>query len=247
MKLAVMQPCYLPWRGYFALMKHADLFVHLDDVPLPQGRSLQTRVAIKTAQGRRWLTVPVHHQAGQLICDVTIAEGLWRTKHLRTLQQELPRSAHIVEDLYSREWNRLVDLNVQIISRLADTLHIHVETIWSSALQFSEHGWRKILAICRALGATQYITGHGARNYFDHEAFEQAGVDVLYLDYDLSRYPQPHGAFDPFVSVLDVIAHAPDPLQFVDAALVPWRTFLARPQHALAMHAAATEHEDYSQ
>ena len=183
MNLAVMQPCYLPWRGYFALMKMADVFIHLDDVPLPQGRTYQTRIAIKTSHGRQWLSVPVHRESNQLICDVQIVDDGWRHKHRRTLAQQL---------------------------------RTHTA------------GWQKILDLCRATGATRYITGHGARNYFDHEAFEAAGVDVMYLDYDLAPYPPPHGDFDPFVSVLDVLAHAAHPADCIGARLVPWQEFLAR-------------------
>ena len=207
MNLAVMQPCYLPWRGYFALMKMADVFIHLDDVPLPQGRTYQTRIAIKTSHGRQWLSVPVHRESNQLICDVQIVDDGWRHKHRRTLAQQLPQSSPLVDDVYERPWSHLAALNIALADRLADALDIH---------------------LCRATGATRYITGHGARNYFDHEAFEAAGVDVMYLDYDLAPYPQPHGDFDPFVSVLDVLAHAAHPADCIGARLVPWQEFLAR-------------------
>jgi hypothetical protein len=87
-------------------------------------------------------------------------------------------------------------------------------------------GWQKILNLCTMTGATTYITGHGARHYFDHETFEAADIEVCYLDYNLSPYPQPHGPFDPYVTALDVLAHASDPAACINADLVPWRKFL---------------------
>lgn len=226
MKLAVMQPCYLPWRGYFALMKLADVFVHLDDVPLPQGRSFQTRVAIKTARGRQWLTVPVQHHTGQLIRDVQVVDSRWRQKHIRALLQELPRAAELVTHLIASPISRLAELNICLARTLADALDLHCESVCSSAVAIEGAGWKRILNLCKHFGATEYITGHGARHYFDHDAFDAAGVQVKYLDYDLSAYPQPHGSFDPYVSVLDVIEHAANPRACISAQLVPWRDFL---------------------
>jgi hypothetical protein len=209
-------------------MKHADVFIYLDDVPLPQGRSFQTRIAIKTAQGRRWLTVPVHRESGQLIKDVRIVNDGWQPKHLKTLQQELPSANHVVADLYTNEWTRLVDFNIALTNRIATHFNIDRSPQRSSDIRAEGSGYRKIMNLCRAVGATQYITAHGARNYFDHESFDRAGIEVIYLDYDLSPYAQPHGSFDPYVTALDVIAHAPNPLDYIDAALVSWRDFIAR-------------------
>jgi hypothetical protein len=236
MNLAVMQPCYLPWRGYFALMKLADVFVHLDDVPLPQGRSYQTRVGIKTAQGRRWLSVPVARAQNQLILEAQIIDDGWRAKHLRTLRQELPASAPIVADILERPWTHLADLNVALANRIAAALDIRRQCPRSSECHAPDKGWRKILHLCQAFGATRYLTGHGARNYFDHQAFDQAGIEVLYLDYDLCPYPQPHGEFDPYLTALDALNYATAPAACVGASLVPWRDFLARDRTDAPIH-----------
>lgn len=223
-----MQPCYLPWRGYFALMRSCDVFVHLDDVALPSGRSVQTRVAIKTASGRQWLTVPVSRVRGQHIRDVAIVDGPWRRKHRRTLEQELPRAATLVDDLYGTPATVLADFNLALIGRIADRLGIRVPSVRSSALGVPGHGSDKIIGLCQRLDARTYVTGHGARHYLDHERAQRLGIEVRYLDYDLTPYPQPHGGFDPYVSVLDAIERAPNPAAVATGRLVPWRSFLAR-------------------
>jgi hypothetical protein len=225
MNVAIMQPCYLPWRGYFALMKLADVFVHLDDVELPLGRSYITRAAVKTAAGRHWLSLPVARRAHQLIAHAQIAGDAWRRKHVATLRQELPRGFDHVADLYDRPWDGLADLAISLAERIARALGLEPRTLRSASLGIPARSSRRILDLCRTLGATRYLTGHGGRNYLDHESFDAAGIDVMYLDYDLCPYPQPHGQFDPFVTALDVLAHAPDPLSHVHARLIPWRQF----------------------
>ena len=61
MRIVISQPMYLPWIGLFNQLKHAQLFVHFDDVNIPQGRSFVTRVQFKTNKGSKWLSVPVLH------------------------------------------------------------------------------------------------------------------------------------------------------------------------------------------
>ena len=74
---------YFPWLGIFEQIKISDVFVYYDDVQMPLGRSFMSRVQLKTAQGVRWLTVPIRRQAGQLINEVEIDETKpWRRDHL---------------------------------------------------------------------------------------------------------------------------------------------------------------------
>ncbi|MCP3905640.1 MAG: WbqC family protein [Planctomycetes bacterium] len=227
MKVAVMQPCYLPWRGYFALLRLADVFIHLDDAPLPRGRSYQTRTTIKTAQGVRRLSLPVRRQADQLIRDARLAGDSWRRKHLASLRQHLPRAAEIVAPIYEQRWTHLAELNVALAAAMAEALAISTPTRSSSSLDVTGRGSDRILDLCRVVGATVYLTGHGGAGYLDHELFESEGVEIRYLDYDLAPYDQPHGPFDPYVTALDVLEHAPDAARRIGAVLRPWRAFLA--------------------
>jgi hypothetical protein len=84
-----------------------------------------------------------------------------------------------------------------------------------------------VLDVVRALGGTRYITGHGARHYLDHEAFEAAGVAVEYMDYRCTPYPQFHGAFTPYVSILDLVAHCGhEGVSHIHSGTRPWRSFI---------------------
>jgi len=235
--VAVNQPCYLPWRGNFALMKAADVFVFYDDVQFTTTRRFFSRVQLKTAAGRRWLTVPVRKSGryGQSIHETVIVDDGWARRHAAAIREafRVAPFASVVEPILAvltdRPWERLAELSIATTLAMAPLLGAERRTVRSSQLGIGGSGTARLLAICRALGATRYLTGHGALAYLEHEAFEAAGIAVEYLDYDLSPYPQQHGAFEPYVTALDVLANTgPEALAHVNARAVPWREMLAR-------------------
>jgi hypothetical protein len=113
--------------------------------------------------------------------------------------------------------------------QMAELFGLTRRTLRASATNIGGTGTERVLAVCRSLGATGYVTGHGALDYLEHEAFDAAGIAVEYMDYDLSPYPQLHGVFEPYVTALDVLANTgPDALAHVNAVTVPWREMVAR-------------------
>jgi hypothetical protein len=239
MVIAINQPCYLPWRGHFALMKAADVFVFYDDVQFTSNtsRSFAARVQLKTAGGRRWLTVPVRKSGkfGQRIDEVVIADDRWATRHGTAIREALAEAPHagsiepVLAALTGGTWTRLAELTIATTRLMAELLGVRRDTLRSSALGVAGAGWPRVLAVCRHLGATRYVTGHGGLDYLDHEAFEAAGVAIEYMDYDLTPYPQAPGAFEPYVTALDLLAHTgPDAARHVVARTVPWREMVAR-------------------
>ena len=122
MKVAISQPTYLPWMGYFDLMDQVDVFVILDSVQFEK-RSWQQRNRIKTLAGLQWLTVPVavRGKQGQLIHEVEIQEPAFWENHLRNIELNYRRTPHF-ETYYTQFANvykeslssfRLVDLNLR--------------------------------------------------------------------------------------------------------------------------------------
>ena len=93
--VAIHQPNYLPWLGYFSKSAHSDVLVLLDNVQFPR-RSYVNRVQVKTARGVHWLTQPVlqHGRYDQRIRDVEFSEGDWASTHLATLQANYGRAPH---------------------------------------------------------------------------------------------------------------------------------------------------------
>lgn len=230
--LVVSQPMFLPWIGMFEQVRLADVFVHYDDVQLPRGRSFTTRVQAKGQGGPFWLTAPVDRAAsGALICEARFKDGaLWREKHQRSLQRSYARAPHgeamlaLASQLYGVESDRVDEFDIHGLERLAEWLGLKTEFRRSSAMGVPGRSSERLLALCKATECERYVTGLGALAYLDHELFEASGVEVRYMDYQRIEYPQLHGEFTPYVSVLDAIANCgPGAAELVRSGTVHWR------------------------
>ena len=212
MRIAVHQPQYLPWLGYLAKWSAADTFVFLDTVQYEKN-GWQNRNRIRTSDGAHWLTVPVHAHLGTPITEVEIdATQPWRTRHLRAIEHAYARAPHLptygppLRALLESEWTRLAPLAVASAEWLARSAGIATPAVLASSLGVDESDpSRRLLAICKALGADTYLAGgHGAR-YMDGEPFREAGIRVLYQRYEHPVYTQQHGEFMPFLSGVDLL------------------------------------------
>jgi hypothetical protein len=225
---------FFPWAGLFEQVQSADIFVHYDDVQLPQGRSFSTRVQIKTHAGSQWMSVPVRRKHGQLICETIVEESqVWREKMLTTLTHTYARAPFRVDMLHIAETTlrlptcNLGELCIAGIEALARYFGLLPQFLRSSSLGINGTSTRRLVDITSALGGTVYITGHGARQYLKHELFEQAAINVEYMDYQRRPYPQLHGAFDPHVSALDLVANlGPNGRAMLCSSTIPWKNFI---------------------
>ena len=212
--LVVLQPGYLPWLGYFDLLKKADVFVHYDDVQFDK-HGWRNRNRVKGPKGAIWLTVPVLHsgRSGQSVLDVEIDDRRnWRRKHLATVGQFYARAPLIeallprLQEILERPWGRLVELDLALIDWLAAELTITTPRYRASELGISSDDRnQRLLDLCRHFGASRYLSGNAARDYLDLDRFTAAGVEVTWHDYVHPIYTQLHGEFVPYLSVLDLI------------------------------------------
>ncbi len=215
---AIMQPTYLPWIGYFALMDLADVFVFLDDVQLSK-QSWQTRNRIKGESGKElMLSVPVRHAGAQAIKDVEIDGTHWTAKHLRSFAQNYRKAPHfaeaqaLYEPVLRSEPAKLCDLNIALISGIADRLGITGKRIRSSDIAEKSADRRdRLVDICKQFGADTYLSPAGAAGYLTEEdgeaQFAAHGMTLLYQRYEHPAYPQINGAFLSHMGVLDLIAN----------------------------------------
>jgi hypothetical protein len=233
-KVVILQPMYLPWAGFFDQIRLCDAFVHFDDVQLPQGRYFTNRVQAKTSQGQKWLTVPLIHSSRGMIKDVQIDEHSdWRTSHFKTFSHNLSKApfysdaATLLDRIYSHKTDRLSSFNINAIETIALYLGFNRTFLKSSDLQVAESSSLRLLNITRKVGGKTYITGHGAKNYLDHNLFEQSGVEVEYIDYKILPYQQFYGEFTPYVSIIDLIAHTGrDSVNVLKSQTIKWRDFV---------------------
>jgi hypothetical protein len=233
--VVISQPMLFPWVGLFEQIRLADVYVHYPDVQFSKG-SFVNRVQVKTAAGSRWLTIPLRAvELGQRIDEVLIDDRRdWRRSHLDLLEQALGGAPYrddalgLVRRTYAGGSQRLVDLVIAGMQACVEYLGLDRDRRFldSRSLDQPGAGTDRVLSIVGALGGRTYVTGHGARNYLDHDAFEHAGVSVEYMDYRKLEYRQLHGPFTPYVSILDPIANlGGEAARLVTSGTIHWRQF----------------------
>lgn len=213
MTVAILQPGYLPWLGFFNQMRRADVFVYYDDVQYDT-HGWRNRNRIKTQHGPLWLTVPVRHTglSKPLILDVTIdARTNWAKKHVSSIRQAYAAAPFVkqylprLEELLMRPWERLVDLDIAVAGLLAEWLALERRIERASRLGIAGGQSERLVNICRHFGASRYLSGNAAKDYLDVALFERNGIAVEWQDYEHPVYPQLHGEFVPYMSALDLI------------------------------------------
>jgi hypothetical protein len=215
MRSVILQPSYIPWRGYFDLIRRADVFVFYDDVQYDDG-GWRNRNRIKTEQGSKWLSIPVRkHGAssqGIPILEIETADDDWPRKHLDALTRSYAKAPHFaryrdwLERTYASPPRLLADFTIATSIELAAFLGItSTRFLRSSELEVAGRRTDRLLAILRQLGATHYLSGPSAKDYIEEEKFADAGIALEWMVYDYPEYPQLHPPFDPNVSALDLL------------------------------------------
>jgi hypothetical protein len=220
---AVMQPTYLPWLGYFALMDIVDLFVFLDDVQLTP-RSWQIRNRIKRQDGEElMLSIPIRHFVSRdqlLIKDAVLNDdGHWEGKHLKSFEYNYRRAPHFADAmaifapaLHSHGPN-LCDFTIGLIETVAERIGIGAkQRIRSSEIaDKSADKRRRLVDICSHVGADLYLSPAGSAGYLNEgpgsAEFEGRGMNLVYQSYEHPAYSQINGAFRSHMCVLDLIAN----------------------------------------
>jgi hypothetical protein len=215
-KVVILQPSYIPWRGYFDQICRADLFIFYDDVQYDK-RGWRNRNQIKTPKGKQWLTIPVNSRGAQTenipIHQIRIAwDNLWSQNHLKSLQHSYSKAPHfsqyasLLEKFYQRRDEFLADFTIDFTIALTHELgNAHTRFMRSSELVgIDGQKTDRLIQILQLVGATHYMSGPSARDYIEKEKFESAGITLEYMEYNYPEYPQLYPPFDPYVSILDL-------------------------------------------
>ena len=217
MTVVILQPSYIPWRGFFHLIQKADTFVFFDDVQYDK-RGWRNRNRIKTQNGPVWLTIPANAKGSQtdniLIKDVPVVyDEDWAKKHWRSLQLNYGKApffkqyAPLVESFYQQRPVMLADFTISTSITLSETLGLRNKTFLRSSELEGVEGQKtdRLLSVLKKVCATHYISGPSAKDYIENDKFEAAGITLEYIDYRYEEYPQLHPPYDPQVSVLDLL------------------------------------------
>jgi WbqC-like protein family len=217
MIVAIQQPNYFPWVGFFSKIFQSDVFILLDDAQYAKN-SYINRTRIKSASGPLWLTVPVKHKSrmGQAIneAEFDLQEANW-AKQRRTIEYNYGRAPGFgevwphIRPIFSRAWQKLVDLNIQALEVVChDVLGLGVRFLRSSEMQCQGPKTDRLVALCKAVGGDVYLSGTGAKDYQDEKMFERAGIELRYSSFKHPRYRQEWGGFVEGLSILDLLFNA---------------------------------------
>ena len=214
MIVAIHQPHYLPWLRYMHKMASCDVFVLLDDTQYEKN-GWQNRNKIKGPNGPILLTVPIRHASFRPICEVEInPQVAWREKHWRSLLAGYGKAPYFrryapgLEQILATPWERLAALNVRLIDELAGAFGVQGRIVLSSRLDVPGLATERLIAICRKLAATCYLSGEfAAGNHLDAEAFADSGIQLGIQAWSCPAYNQqfPGQGFIPDLSAIDLL------------------------------------------
>jgi hypothetical protein len=216
--VAVHQPNFLPWLGWFDKLVRADVFILLDDAQFPRrgAGTWVNRVMMMIGGRPGWVTVPVARASGtQLITEMQMdRQSPWRVKLARTLQMNYGRHPFASEtfallepDLLSTT-SGLCEYNVALLQRIAGALGIAwaEKVVRASALGVRATATERLIGLVKAAGGTTYVTGGGASSYQEDAKFSEAGLSVDYQNFAHPEYAQRgQQTFTPGLSIVDAL------------------------------------------
>ena len=212
--IAIHQPCFLPWVGFFDKILTSDKFVILDHVQFVKDQ-YDNRVQIKTQKGRQWITVPdlTKHRSIQKFRDTEIDNSTnWNIKILRVIKNSYLNSKYFniywsnIENLFSQNWKWLIDLNIASIELLLKLIDIKIPLVLSSTLPIDNlKGHELNLKIVQHLHGNIYLSGIMGSSYLNPVEFKKENIKLIYQDLNYNSYPQLWGDFEKGLSVLDYI------------------------------------------
>lgn len=224
MILTAHQPVYLPWLGLFHKIALAETFVYFDQVQyLP--KDWMNRNKIRTKSGSIWLTVPVLRKGYRDLktSEIEINNSIdWQKKHLRSISLNYKKSPYFenyipfFEDVYSRKWKFLGELNEYMLKWFLDELGIKVNFLNANDFKFQGEKSSLILNMCKELNASTYIFGTLGKDYADVQEFEKNDIGLIFQNYNHPKYSQLYREFISHMSVIDLLFnHGPKSLEII--------------------------------
>jgi WbqC-like protein family len=215
-KVAIVQSSYIPWKGYFDLIRKVDEFIFYDDAQFTK-RDWRSRNRIKTSNGPMWLSIPVSVKGKYLqsIKDTEISDGSWNQRHWKSIRASYAHAPYYrpLKDMIE-EWflactsRSLSEINRRLVAEVCRFLSIPTRLSLSMDYQLPDGKTERLVAMCLQAGADEYVSGPAARSYIDPSLFDRAGIRLTYIAYaGYPEYAQLYPPFDHQVSIIDMILH----------------------------------------
>lgn len=218
--VAIHQPNFFPWLGYFEKIARADIFVVLDDVQFEKSGSgtWSNRVKLLIAGKPAWITMPIRRDftGVRAVNEIQIDNGQpWREKLLKTLQASYAKAGHFaevfpsVEGLVRNGTDSLADYNIDAITAIRKMLALDDRPfVRSSTLGVGSRATDRLIDIVKSVGGTAYLAGGGAAGYQQDQQFAAAGIELKLQNFQHPTYVQRGGGeFAPGLSCLDAMFH----------------------------------------
>jgi len=226
--VAILQSNYIPWKGYFDIIRRVDLFVFHDDLRYTK-QDWRNRNRIKTPGGTKWLTIPCGSDQRRRICDVAPRDPDWQLHHWRSIVASYTKAPYFdhykdfFEDFYTRRpWGNLSELNRHLIEHVCrEWLQTTTPFDDSRNYGLTETRGARVLELLEKVGATDYLSGPRGKGYLEEAEFVKRGISLSWMDY--SEYPEYEQLYPPFehnVSIIDLLfSVGPDVKRFMLGAL----------------------------
>lgn len=218
MKVCIIQPSYIPWKGYFHQIAKSDIFIFLDTVQYDR-RGWRNRNKIKTPQGPSWLTIPVQAHGshdGLLIKNVQIQDDQWANSHIEKIRLNYLKSPYFPDEFpwlkelllsTAKQYTNISRISAETTQLIARQIGLkNHQFIYASDLAVkTDNSSTYILKLVQAVEGSAYLSGPSAQNYLDTKLFDDAGIPVEWMRYDYAEYPQLYPPFTHQVSIIDLI------------------------------------------
>lgn len=218
MKIGIMQPYFIPYLGYFSLIKHTDRFILFDSVQFINHGWIERNRILNPNDGWQYIKVPLKkHSRSTKINEIRINDADdWKDKIFRQLEHYKKSSPyyyevmHVVNKALSIDTDSIVKLNENCIRTICSFIGFEVKLDIYSEMNIrieevnEPDEWA--LNICKALGnVREYWNPEGGVDFFDKSKYLNNGIDVKFLKMNLENYPQRRMVFEPGLSIVDVM------------------------------------------
>jgi WbqC-like protein family len=217
--VAIHQPNFFPWLGYFDKMARADVFVCLDDAQFAKSGAgtWSNRVRLRVGGSPQWVTMPVRrdYHGTRLTNEMRIDERQpWRPKLLKTIELHYKKARYFdsvfptVSALVEDATDRLADYNRAAIEAIAQRVRIDTgKCVVASSLAVEARATDRLIALVQRVGGTAYLSGGGAGGYQDDQTFGAAGIELMFQQFEHPVYPQGETEFCGGLSIIDALMH----------------------------------------
>ena len=214
MKVAIHQPNYLPYSGFFHKLSLVDTLVLMDNTQYD--KKFTNRNKIIVPNGWIWISVPIKKEHKfSLNRMVEINNDIdWKENHLEKLQKSYANSNffHLYENyfqkLYKKNWDFLFELNYEILKKIIELLGLNIKIIKESELEVQGKSTQRLVNICNSINADTYVSGIGGKDYIDTTLFEKNKINLEYQKFSHPDYPQHFSnSFIPNLSIIDALAN----------------------------------------